>query len=180
MVAPAPGGGLSGVASPAVPEAEDVRAQPPVVAVARALTARRAQHEPVVLPEPARTAAEAARLLGCEIGAIANSVLFDAGGRPLLVLTSGAHRVDTRRLAADLGLPPLTRAAPDFVVEHTGQRIGGVSPVGHPARVPTLVDRWLARHGVVWAAAGHAQVVFPTTFAELVRLTGGTPVDVAA
>lgn len=145
--------------------------------VAEALRASGAQ-PPRDLEHSARTAAEAAAALGVEVGAIANSLVFDAAGTPVLVLTSGAHRVDTKALAARLGLPRLDRASPDFVLEHTGQAIGGVSPVGHPVPLPTYVDRALAGHSVVWAAAGHPHTVFPTTFEELLRLTGGAPVDV--
>ena len=133
---------------------------------------------PVVLPDSARTAAEAAAALGCEVGAIANSLVFVAAGLPLLVLTSGAHRVDTRLVAATLGLPRLDRASPELVRASTGQAIGGVAPVGHPAPLRTCVDRWLARHEVVWAAAGHPHTVFPTSYDELLRLAGGEPVDV--
>lgn len=133
-----------------------------------------------VLPGSARTAPEAAAALGVEVGAIVNSLVFDAGGDALLVLTSGAHRVDTAYVARQHDLPRLDRAAPAFVREHTGQAIGGVSPVGHPAPVRTLVDTWLARHPVVWAAAGHPYAVFPTTYDELLRLTGGTSSDVAS
>src|SRR3954464_4301238 len=85
----------------------------------------------VILPESVHTAALAAEALGCEVGAIANSLLFDADGTPVLILTSGAHRVDTGKVAADLGLPALRRAKPEFVRQHTGQVIGGVSPIGH-------------------------------------------------
>ncbi|GAB2988799.1 YbaK/EbsC family protein [Nocardioides montaniterrae] len=131
----------------------------------------------VILPDAAHTAALAAAALGCEVGAIANSLLFDAGGEPVLILTSGAHRVDTAKVGAELGTT-LRRATPDFVKEHTGQAIGGVSPIGHPAAVPTYLDRWLERHDVVWAAAGHAAAVFSTSYAELQRLTGATPLDV--
>ena len=94
----------------------------------------------VVLPDTVHTAVLAAEALGCEVGAIANSLLFDAEGSPVLVLTSGAHRVDTAKVAAEQGLPPLTRAKPDFVRAHTGQVIGGVSPLAHPAPVPTYLD----------------------------------------
>jgi prolyl-tRNA editing enzyme YbaK/EbsC (Cys-tRNA(Pro) deacylase) len=132
----------------------------------------------VVLPEAAHTAALAAQAVGCEVGAIANSLLFDGDGRPLLVLTSGAHRVDTTRAAAALGVQRLRRASPEFVRQHTGQVIGGVSPLGHPAPLPTSIDPWLQRHEQVWAAAGHPSAVFRTTYAELVRLTGATPLDV--
>ncbi len=132
-----------------------------------------------MLPESAHTAAEAAAGLGCEVGAIASSLIFDAGGEPVLVVTSGAHRVDTDMVAADEGLPPLRRASPDFVRTHTGQAIGGVAPVGHPAPVRTVVDRWLTRHRTVWAAGGHPHAVFPTTADELARITGGRVIDVA-
>jgi prolyl-tRNA editing enzyme YbaK/EbsC (Cys-tRNA(Pro) deacylase) len=132
------------------------------------------------LPEAAATAATAAAQLGCEVGAIANSLVFSADGAPLLVLTSGAHRVDTGKVAVLAGATRVRRADPEFVREATGQVIGGVAPVGHPSPLRTLVDQWLGRHDVVWAAAGHAHTVFPTSFAELVRITGGTPADVGA
>src|SRR4051794_27249750 len=132
----------------------------------------------VVLPDSVHTAALAAEALGCEVGAIANSLLFDADGAPVLVLTSGAHRVDTAKVAADIGAPSLRRAKPDFVRRHTGQVIGGGSPIGHPAPVPTYIDSWLRRHEVVWAAAGHPAAVFSTTFEELVALTGAREVEV--
>jgi prolyl-tRNA editing enzyme YbaK/EbsC (Cys-tRNA(Pro) deacylase) len=130
------------------------------------------------LPEPAPTAATAAAQLGCEVGAIANSLVFSADGEPLLILTSGAHRVNTAKVAAELGVEKLGRADPDFVYGSTGQRIGGVAPVGHPRPIRTLVDSALAEYDVVWAAAGHAHTVFPTSFDELVRITSGTPLDV--
>lgn len=132
------------------------------------------------LPEPAPTAATAAAQLGCEVGAIANSLVFNADGTPLLVLTSGAHRVDTGRVAGLTGAGKVKRADPEFVRAATGQVIGGVAPVGHPAPLRTLVDTWLEKYDVVWAAGGHAHTVFPTSFAELVRITGGTPADVGA
>ncbi|MFY0405829.1 YbaK/EbsC family protein [Solicola sp. PLA-1-18] len=156
----------------------DVAQHPRVRIVAEALASLGATGSVTVLPDSARTAAEAAVALGTEVGAIVNSLVFDAGGTCVLVLTSGAHRVDTDHVAATLGLTSLGRATPDFVREHTGQAIGGVSPVGHPSPVATYVDRWLGRHETVWAAAGHPYAVFPTTFDELVELTGGTPVDV--
>lgn len=132
-----------------------------------------------VLPDSVRTAAAAAAAVGCEVGAIANSLVFDADGDPVLILTSGAHRVDTGKVAVDLGVSELRRATPDFVRAHTGQVIGGVAPVGHPAPIPTYLDRWLERFDVVWAAAGHPNAVFATTYAQLLELTGATPVDVA-
>ncbi|GAA1643146.1 YbaK/EbsC family protein [Nonomuraea sp. NPDC048882] len=146
--------------------------------VESALRERGAGGEIVVLPEKAPTAATAAAQVGCEVGAIANSLIFDADGAPLLVLTSGAHRVDVELIARTAGVAKVRRATPEFVREATGQPIGGVAPVGHPAPVRTLVDTWLSKHEVVWAAGGHPHTVFPTTFDELVRITGGTPVDV--
>jgi prolyl-tRNA editing enzyme YbaK/EbsC (Cys-tRNA(Pro) deacylase) len=136
--------------------------------------------EVVVLPDSVHTAALAAEALGCEVGAIANSLLFDAGGSPVLILTSGAHRVDTAAVAERIGVDRLRRATPDFVREHTGQVIGGVSPLAHPAPVPTYLDGWLRRYDVVWAAAGHPSAVFSTSFEELAAMTGATEIDVEA
>jgi len=133
-----------------------------------------------VLPESARTAAAAAEQLGCDVGAIANSLVFAADEAPLLVLTSGAHRVDTSLVADLVGAASVSRADARLVREWTGQVIGGVGPVGHPASLRTLVDVWLAKYDVVWAAAGHPHAVFPTSFDELVRITGGTPAEVGA
>jgi prolyl-tRNA editing enzyme YbaK/EbsC (Cys-tRNA(Pro) deacylase) len=154
--------------------------QHPMVARFRAEHARLGgRGEIVILPDSVHTAERAAAALGCEPGAIANSLLFDAGGTPVLVLTSGAHRVDTAKVAATIGVEGLRRAAPDFVREHTGQVIGGVSPIGHPAPVATYLDPWLEEHPVLWAAAGHPAAVFATTYDELARITGATVVDVA-
>ena len=133
-----------------------------------------------ILDEPAPTATAAAALLGVPVGAIANSLVFaTADGAPLLVLTSGAHRVDTDKVAALVDTAAVSRATPEFVQRVTGQKIGGVAPVGHPAPVRTLVDTALAEFPVVWAAGGIPHAVFPTSFEELVRLTDGTPTDVA-
>ncbi len=132
----------------------------------------------VVLPDSVHTAALAAEALGCEVGAIANSLLFDADGSPVLILTSGAHRVDTKKVAGQLGIEKLGRAAPEFVREHTGQVIGGVSPIAHPAPVTTYIDPWLRKYDEVWAAAGHPSAVFSTTYDELVHLTGATSLEV--
>jgi prolyl-tRNA editing enzyme YbaK/EbsC (Cys-tRNA(Pro) deacylase) len=132
----------------------------------------------VILPENAHTAALAAEAIGCEVGAIANSLLFDAGGDPVLILTSGAHRVDTTAAAERVGVGALTRASADFVRSHTGQVIGGVSPIGHPAPVPTYIDTALAAYAEVWAAAGHPAAVFSTTYAELIAMTGAIAIDV--
>ena len=147
--------------------------------VASALRALAVPGQVRELAEPAPTAATAAAQLGCDVGAIANSLVFSADDEPLLVLTSGAHRVDTAKLAAELGVAKVGRADPEFVYAATGQRIGGVAPVGHPKPIRTVVDTALAPYDVVWAAAGHVHTVFPTSFDELVRITGGMPADVA-
>src|SRR3954465_9176768 len=97
----------------------------------------------VILPDTVHTAVLAAEALGCEVGAIANSLLFDADGSPVLILTSGAHRVDTAKVAATLGVAALRPARPAFVRAPPGQGIGGVSPIRHPAPVPTFIDPWL-------------------------------------
>lgn len=146
--------------------------------VAKALRERGASGEIIELPDPAPTAQAAADQLGCEVGAIANSLVFDADGAPLLVLTSGAHRVDTEKVAALVGARTVRRAAPEFVRQATGQPIGGVAPLGHPAPIRTLVDVWLDKYDRVWAAGGHPHTVFPTSYEELLRITGGDPADV--
>jgi prolyl-tRNA editing enzyme YbaK/EbsC (Cys-tRNA(Pro) deacylase) len=158
--------------------ASDPTEHPSVVRFREEHAQRGGKGDIVILPDSVHTAALAAAALGCAVGAIANSLLFDAGGTPVLVLTSGAHRVDTKLTAERIGVDRLTRASADFVREHTGQVIGGVSPIGHPAPVPTYVDTWLRRHPVVWAAAGHPATVFSTTYDELVALTGATAVEV--
>lgn len=130
--------------------------------------------EIVVLPDAASTAALAAAALGIEVGAIANSLVFWSDGEPLLVMTSGAHRVDTAALAARLGRDSIKRATPDQVREATGQAIGGVAPTGHPSSLVTIIDEDLAHFDQIWAAGGTPHTVFPLTYDELVRLTGGT------
>ncbi|MGJ6961428.1 YbaK/EbsC family protein [Streptosporangium sp. G11] len=151
---------------------------PNIEKVAAVLREHGVPGEIVIFAEATPTAATAAAQLGCEVGAIANSLIFDADGEPLLVLTSGAHRVDTDLIARTAGVTRVRRADPAFVRAATGQVIGGVAPIGHPAPVRTLVDTWLGKHEVVWAAAGHPHTVFPTSFDELVRITGGVPVEV--
>lgn len=127
--------------------------------------------------EATPTAAHAAAALGVEVGAIANSLVFTLDGEPLLVLTSGAHRVDTAWLGERLG-GTVKRADAATVRAATGQVIGGVAPVGHPAPIRTVVDTALRDHPEVWAAAGHPHTVYPTTFDDLLRVTGGTALSV--
>ncbi|HEY5335613.1 MAG TPA: YbaK/EbsC family protein [Mycobacteriales bacterium] len=150
---------------------------PNVVAVQAALRAAGAAGEIRILADAAPTAAAAAEQLGVQVGAIANSLIFDADGTAVLILTSGAHRVDTAFVGEALGCG-LTRATPELVRAATGQPIGGVAPVGHPTPVRTLVDEALADYPEVWAAGGVPHAVFPTSYDELVHMTGGTPIRV--
>lgn len=151
---------------------------PAVDVVTKVLAAKGAPGEVRFLPDAARTAAQAAAQLGVEPGQIANSLVFNADGSPLLVLASGAHRVDTSKVAQIIGVSAVERATPEFVREHTGVAIGGVAPVGHPRPLRTLVDVALSQYDEIWAAAGHPNTVFPTTYDELVRITGGIPAEV--
>jgi prolyl-tRNA editing enzyme YbaK/EbsC (Cys-tRNA(Pro) deacylase) len=128
--------------------------------------------------EGSPTAVTAAAQLDIEVGQVANSLIFDADGAPLLVVNSGAHRVDVNRLAAHIGASKVHRAGAEFVRMHTGQPIGGVAPVGHPNPIRTFVDTRLSDWEVVWAAGGHPHYVFPTSFAELLRVTGGEALDI--
>jgi prolyl-tRNA editing enzyme YbaK/EbsC (Cys-tRNA(Pro) deacylase) len=155
-------------------------AHPRVAEVARLLTEAGAPGELRVLPAEVRTAAAAAAALEVPVGAIVNSLVFAVGELPLLVLTSGAHRVDERKVAELLGVERITPAPADFVRRHTGQAIGGVAPIGHPEPIGTLVDVELARYATVWAAAGHPAAVFSTSYDELLRLTEGTAAEVGA
>lgn len=147
--------------------------------VHEALRAAGIPGEIVVLPDAASTAALAAAALGVEVGAIANSLVFWSDDEPLLVMTSGAHRVDTAALAERLGRGKIARASADQVRDATGQAIGGVAPTGHPAPLVTVVDEALAAYPEIWAAGGTPHTVFPLTFEQLVALTGGavTKVD---
>jgi len=132
-----------------------------------------------ILVQAAPTATAAAALVGVEVGAIANSLVFaTAEGEPVLVMTSGAHRVDTTKVAPLFGTAKLNRADAELVYAATGQRIGGVAPIGHPQPLRTIVDRALAEFDEVWAAGGIPHAVFPTSFDELLQLTGGTAADV--
>ncbi len=127
-----------------------------------------------MLDEAVTTARAAAAYLGCPVGAIANSLIFaSADETPLLIMTSGAHRVDETKIRRRLGIE-LRRASAEFVREHTGQPIGGVAPVGHPQPIRTLVDSALVDFDELWAAGGIPHAVFPLTYSELLLLTGGT------
>ncbi|WP_349827106.1 YbaK/EbsC family protein [Brevibacterium litoralis] len=148
------------------------------LAVARDLEACGIDAEIRLFTEPAHSAKAAAATLGVELGAIANSLIFAADGQAVLVMTSGAHRVDTAHVAGLIGAASLDRATPELVKEATGQVIGGVAPAGHPDPVRTYVDRALARYPEIWAAGGTPDSMFPLTYTQLVTLTSGEEIDV--
>lgn len=147
--------------------------------VQEALAALGCEGRLLQLPRPARTAADAAAAVGCEVGQIVKSLVFTLRGRgvPLLVLTSGANRVDEATLANVVG-EPLDKADADFVRVHTGFAIGGVAPVGHTSALATLIDEDLMTWQEVWAAGGHPNTVFSLAPRELARITGGRIVRV--
>jgi prolyl-tRNA editing enzyme YbaK/EbsC (Cys-tRNA(Pro) deacylase) len=133
-----------------------------------------------ILPSAAPTAIAAAEQIGCPVAAIANSLIFaDSAGQPVLILTSGAHRVDTAKVAALIGTAALKRASPDFVRQHTNQVIGGVAPIGHPQPIQTILDVDLAAFDPIWAAGGIAHAVFPISYEQLRALTGARELSVA-
>ena len=136
--------------------------------------------EVTVLAETARTAVDAANGLGIEVGQIASSLIFKLpSGNPLLIITSGRHRVDTDLVAKNLGIPELGRADANYVKEVSGYSVGGVSPLGWISKPEIiLIDEALNDYDVVWAAAGHPHAVYPTSFAELVTCTGAIPMVV--
>ena len=131
-----------------------------------------------ILDADAKTAVAAAHQLGCEVGAIANSLVFDCDGEPLLVMSSGAHRVDTELLARALGATAITKANPKLVRSATGQVIGGVAPAGHPHPLRTVVDETLAGYPVIWTAAGTADSVMSMTYDQLLAVTDGMAMPV--
>ena len=148
--------------------------------VTKALHDGGVESTPLEMPDETRTAEQAAAAAGCGLDQIVKSILFQgASGRLYLFLTAGGHQVDPS-LASALAGEPLDRADGRRVRDVTGFAIGGVAPIGHPAPLRTIVDIDLANFDEVWAAGGHPHYVFPTSFAELVRITGGTPADVGA
>lgn len=159
---------------------EEVLANPSVVRVTALLKELGCAGEVTILSDSARTALDAANALGIEVGQVASSIVFKLpSGNALLVITSGRHRVDTELVAKNLGVEKLHRADADFVKNTSGFSIGGVSPLGW-ANSPeiTLLDVALDEHEVAWAAAGHPHSVYPTSFAELLRVTAATPMVV--
>lgn len=157
---------------------ESIVTPPSVERVIEALAAAGAQGRVRPLDESARTAKEAAAALGVEVGQIASSLIFLADDAPVLVVASGGHRVDTAKVAALLGVSEVGKATADDVRASTGFVIGGVAPIGFPAPIRTLVDVDLGQYDQVWAAGGHSHWVFPTTYAELLQLTGGEAASV--
>ncbi len=130
-------------------------------------------------PAGTRTAEDAAGAIGCDVGQIVKSLVFTAGGRPVIALVSGANRLDARRLAEVAG-GEVVRAGPDLVREATGYSIGGVPPFGHATGLPVFVDRDLLGFDTVWAAAGRPDAVFPITPARLLELSEGVAADLKA
>lgn len=169
---------------------------PSVLRVKAAMRAAGHHDEITILADSARTAAEAAAAQNIDVGQVASSIIFtlpqvEGEAHPLLVITSGAHRVDTNLVAEALGVAKLGRADADFVRRWSGFAIGGVSPfawkadpetelneLGYPVELTILIDELLGTWDEVWAAAGHPHSVFPTTFDELIRITGAKPLKV--
>jgi len=150
----------------------------PVANVKRALTTLGVQDTVTVLAAQVPTAAAAASALGCDVAAITNSLVFDLEGAPLLILASGSAKVDTRKVAAQLGTGKIRGASPEFVLAHTGQEVGGVAPVGHPEKIRTLLDQSLAAHPVLWAGAGDHNSMFSIGYQDLQRITGAEEMPV--
>jgi prolyl-tRNA editing enzyme YbaK/EbsC (Cys-tRNA(Pro) deacylase) len=160
---------------------EEILERPAVRRVQAAIEANALPAEIKILSESAKTARDAARGLGIDVGQIASSLIFKLpNGAPLLIITSGRHRVDTERVATDLGVSELGRADADWVKRVSGFSVGGVAPIGWESedltvRATILIDLALADYEIIWAAAGHPHAVFPTSFDELQRVTGARP-----
>ena len=159
---------------------EEVLNNPSVIRVTALLKELGCSGEVTILSDSARTALDAANALGIEVGQVASSIVFKLpSGNPLLVITSGRHRVDTDLVAKNLGVEKLHRADADFVKNASGFSIGGVSPVGWVNKPEIiLIDQALNDYDVAWAAAGHPHSVYPTSFEELARVTGAIPMVV--
>ncbi|MGW4248230.1 YbaK/EbsC family protein [Nocardia sp. NPDC004722] len=154
------------------------RSLPPVASKVSDTLIARGHHGVIITqPSPTNTAQEAAEALGVTVGAITKSLVFLLDDDPVLLLVSGAHQVHLERTGKRLE-GTLSRAPAAMVREVTGQPIGGVAPLGHPTNLPTFIDNALAQHRELWAAGGHPNTVFRTTFGELVRITAGLAIDV--
>lgn len=150
----------------------------PVDRVRRALLAAGMDDRIRSFAEDLPTAAAAAEVIGCDVGQIANSLVFEADGKPLLILASGAARIDTGRVAREIGIGKIRRASADFVLEHTGQRVGGVAPVGHPRLLRALIDVQLRAFPLLWAGAGDHHSMLAITYHDLARVTGAKELEV--
>jgi prolyl-tRNA editing enzyme YbaK/EbsC (Cys-tRNA(Pro) deacylase) len=160
-------------------EVDGIKEKAAVKRVIAALAEHGLTGEVHVLSDSARTAQEAASALGIEVGQIASSLIFKLpDDSPLLVITSGRHRVDTDLVANNLGIEKLGRVDADYVKEKSGFSIGGVAPIGWVSPATILIDQALNDYEVVWAAAGHPHAVYPTTFAELLACTDAKPMVV--
>lgn len=153
--------------------------KPSAQKVQDALKVRGFPNEVLELPDSTRSAADAAKAIGCEVGQIVKSLVFrKRSGGPLFVLASGAHRVDEAKIAALVG-EPVAKADAEFVRQETGFAIGGVPPVGHDKEILTLVDEDLLKLKRIFAAAGHPNAVFGLSPEELVAMTGGRVAQLA-
>jgi len=159
---------------------DGVKEKAAVKRVTAALLEHGLEGEVHVLSDSARTAQEAATALGIEVGQIASSLIFKLpDDSPLLIITSGRHRVDTDLVAKNLSVEKLGRVDADHVKEESGFSIGGVSPLGWISKPEIiLIDEALSDYDVVWAAAGHPHAVYPTTYDELIQCTGAQPMIV--
>lgn len=148
--------------------------------VQQALEALGLSLQVVELPASTRTAPEAAQAVGCDVGQIVKSLIFKgkSSERPILVVASGANRVDEKKIEALIG-EPLVKADADFVRQKTGFIIGGVPPLGHAERLETFIDQDLLQYSEIWAAAGTPNAVFRLSPQDLISMTGGKVVEVA-
>ena len=160
-------------------EVDGIKEKAAVKRVIAALADHGLTGEVHVLSDSARTAQEAASALGIEVGQIASSLIFKfPDDSPLLIITSGRHRVDTDLVARNIAIEKLGRVDADYVKEKSGFSIGGVAPIGWVSPATILIDQALNDYDVVWAAAGHPHAVYPTTYAELIQCTGARPMIV--
>ena len=150
---------------------------PKVLRVIEAGRSRNIEVRPVTFPAETRTAADAARAVGCEVGQIVKSLVFRAQGRPLLLLVSGANRVDLVKGAAAAGVDRLEKADADEARAATGFSIGATPPFGHEREIPVLMDSDLLGFDEVWAAGGRPDTVFPVAPALLQGATRAPAVD---
>ncbi len=153
--------------------------KPSAQKVQDALYAQGYTNQVIELSESTRTSAEAAAAIGCTVGQIAKSLIFvgKQSHRPILIIASGANRIDEKQAAAHIG-ERLQKADADFVRDATGFAIGGIPPLGHASSLATYIDQDLLHYDDIWAAAGHSNAVFRLTPAELIRMTGGQVIQV--